>query len=227
MDSRKLITQTLLMTVGGVIVLAAVLLIPAWTFDYWQAWVFIAVFVASTEALGIYLAVNDPALLQRRMQGGPTAEQRPVQRIVISLAWLSFVGIMVLSALDHRFGWSSVPPVVSLAGDLLVVLGLVIHLVVFRANPYGAANVRVTEDQRVISSGPYGMVRHPMYVGVLVMVAGIPLALGSLWGLLAVAVTVPVLVWRILDEEALLAAELPGYANYMQTVRNRLVPFVW
>src|SRR5262249_8293050 len=134
---------------------------------------------------------------------------------------------MVLSALDHRFGWSPVPPGVSIVGDVLVALGLFIDLLVFRANTYGASNIQVTEGQTVISTGPYAIVRHPMYAGVLVMVIGTPLALGSWWGLLVVLVTVPVLVWRILDEEALLEHELTGYAAYTRQVRRRLVPFVW
>jgi protein-S-isoprenylcysteine O-methyltransferase Ste14 len=134
---------------------------------------------------------------------------------------------MVLSALDHRFGWSPVAPSVSVVGNVLVALGLFVDLLVFRENTYGASNIEVVEGQNVISTGPYAIVRHPMYAGVLVMVVGTPLALGSWWGLLVVLVTVPVLIWRILDEEKLLEDELPGYATYSQDVRYRLVPFVW
>jgi protein-S-isoprenylcysteine O-methyltransferase Ste14 len=219
--------QTLRTAVIGVVALAALLFVPAWTLDYWQAWLFIVVFVVSTNAIGIYLARNDPALLERRKRIGPTAEQRPAQRIVITLGILSFVGVMVLSALDHRFGWSPVPPSISVVGDALVALGLFIDLLVLRANTYGASNVRVEQGQTVISTGPYAIVRHPMYAGVLIMAAGVPLALGSWWGLVALLVTVPVLAWRILDEEALLKRDLPGYTEYTHNVRSRLVPFVW
>ena len=227
MGTSTLVMQTLRTAVIGVVALAAVLFVPAWTVDYWQAWAFIVVFTISTNAIGIYLARNDPALLERRKQIGPTAEQRPAQRIAITLGILSFLGVMVLSALDHRFGWSTVPAWVSVVGDLLVALGLLVDLLVFRANTYGASNVQVTEGQTVISTGPYAIVRHPMYAGVLVMVVGTPLALGSLWGLLLVLVTVPVLVWRILDEESLLEHELSGYTAYTRRVRHRLVPYVW
>ena len=227
MSVTKLVLQTAATGAVGVIFLGALLFIPAGTLDYWQAWVFIAVFVVSTSVIGIYLALKDPALLERRKQIGPTAEQGTAQRIIISLGILSFLGVMVFSALDHRFGWSPVPPVVSLVGAALVALGLFVDLLVFRENTYGASNIRVEEDQQVISTGPYAVVRHPMYVGVLIMVVGTPLALGSWWGLLVVAVTVPVLIWRILDEEELLRRELPGYTDYTQHVRYRLVPHVW
>jgi protein-S-isoprenylcysteine O-methyltransferase Ste14 len=223
----KLALQTAATAVVGTVFLAALLFVPAGTLDYWQAWVFIVVFVVSTSVIGVYLTLEDPALLERRKQIGPTAEQGTAQRIIISVGILSFLGVMVFCALDHRFGWSPVPPVVSVVGSVLVALGLFVDLLVFRENSYGASNIRVEEGQQVISTGPYAIVRHPMYVGVLIMVVGTPLALGSWWGLLVVAVTVPVLIWRILDEEELLRRELPGYTDYTQHVRYRLVPHVW
>jgi protein-S-isoprenylcysteine O-methyltransferase Ste14 len=168
-----------------------------------------------------------PALLERRKRVGPRAEQRAAQRIIISVGILSLLGVMVFSALDHRFGWSPVPPVVSVVGDVLVALGLFIDLLVFRENTYGASNIRVEQGQQVISTGPYAIVRHPMYAGVLVMMVGIPLALGSWWGLLVVAVAAPLLIWRTLDEERVLKQELPGYTEYTHHVRYRLVPSVW
>src|SRR5215211_4427101 len=120
MSTSKLTVQTLQTAVIGVVALGALLFIPAWTLDYWQAWLFIVVFVASTSAIGIYLALEDPALLERRRQIGPTAEQRPVQRVVISLGILSSLAVLVFSALDHRFGWSPVPAAVSVVGAVLV-----------------------------------------------------------------------------------------------------------
>ena len=227
MTTSKLAVQTVQTAVIGVVALGALLFIPAWTLNYWQAWLFIVVFVASTSAIGIYLALKDPALLARRRQLGPTAEQRPVQRIVISLGILSSLAVLVFSALDHRFGWSPVPPAISVLGASIVALGLFVDLLVFRENTFGASNVQVAEDQTVISTGPYAIVRHPMYLGVLIMVLGTPLALGSWWGLLVIAVTMPVLALRILDEEQLLRSDLPGYAAYTHDVRYRLVPFVW
>jgi protein-S-isoprenylcysteine O-methyltransferase Ste14 len=134
---------------------------------------------------------------------------------------------MVVSALDHRYGWSSVPTPVVILGDLLVVLSYVGFLLVFRENTYGAATIQVAEGQTVISTGPYAIVRHPMYTCGLVLMAGIPLALGSWWGLLPLALGIPVLATRILNEERFLRANLAGYDDYAASVRYRLFPYVW
>jgi protein-S-isoprenylcysteine O-methyltransferase Ste14 len=210
----------------GVIALAVLLLVPAGTLFYWQAWAFIVVFTVSTNAIGVYLLLKDPALLQRRLQFGPAAE-RGAQKIISSLSIVGFLGVMVFCALDYRFGWSQVPAVVSLLGNVLVALGLFIDLLVFRENTFGASNIRVEQGQTVVSTGPYAIMRHPMYAGVLVMAMGVPLALGSWWGLLLIGLSMSVLVWRILDEERVLKTDLPGYTEYTQRVRYRLVPHVW
>jgi protein-S-isoprenylcysteine O-methyltransferase Ste14 len=219
--------RTLATSLIGLILFGILLFVPAGTLAYWQGWLFIVVFSVSTQAIGIYLAVNDPALLARRMQAGPGAEQRTSQRIIISLGFLSLVGVMVFSALDHRFGWSPAPAWVSILGAFLVALGLFIDLLVMRENTFSASNIRVEPGQAVTSTGPYAIARHPMYAGVLVMIVGIPLALGSWLGLLVLLVAIPILVWRILDEEKLLTEELRGYREYAEHVRYRLVPFVW
>jgi len=208
-------------------VFGVLLFLPAWTFNYWQAWVFIIVFSFSTTLPSIYLRLKNPAALERRMHAGPTAETRTVQRIIISLGFLSLLGVMVLSALDHRFGWSPVPAAVSVIGDALVVIGLGITWLVVLQNSYAAANITVESGQKVISTGLYGFVRHPMYVGVLIMLVGIPLALGSWWELAILILGVIALVFRILDEEKMLRQELDGYGEYTQKVHYRLVPYVW
>ena len=223
----KLIVQTIATFLLGAFLLGVLLFLPAGTFDYWQAWVFIVVFMASVSAIGVYLTLKDPALLERRKNIGPTAEQSPVQKIIISVGILADLGLLVFCALDYRYGWSPVPPFVSLLGDVLVALGLFIDLLVFKENSYGASNIKVEADQRVISTGPYAVVRHPMYAGVLIMVIGVPLALCSWWGLAIVALVFPVLAWRILDEEKLLKKDLPGYVEYTQQVKYRLVPNLW
>jgi protein-S-isoprenylcysteine O-methyltransferase Ste14 len=226
--ARKYFTvRSVAMSVLGVVALGALICIPAGTFNYWQGWLFLVVFTVSTQAIGIYLAVKDPALLERRMQVGPSAEQRPAQRIISALAFGGFLAVLVVSALDYRFGWSPVPVGVSLLGDVLVVLGLFITLLVLRENTFSASNIRVEQGQTVISTGPYGLLRHPMYAGALMMAVGVPLALDSWLGLLVVALMIPVLVWRILDEETLLEHDLSGYREYAHHVRFRLVPFVW
>jgi len=226
--ARNYVTvRSIALSVLGLVGLGALLFIPAGTLNYWQAWVFIVVFAAATQAIGIYLALKDPALLERRLQFGPGAEQRPSQRIISALVFLGFLAVMVVSALDYRFGWSTVPFWVSLLGNVLVVMGLFITLLVLRENTFSASNIRLEAGQTVISTGPYAIMRHPMYAGALIMVVGVPPALGSWLGLLVVVLLIPVLVWRILDEEKLLKDELRGYREYAQHVRYRLVPFVW
>lgn len=224
----KLIFQTIGTFLLGAFLLGLLLFIPAGTFDYWQAWVFIVVFMTSVSVIGVYLTLKDPALLERRKNIGPAAEQSPAQKIIITIGILADLGLLVFCALDYRFGWSSpVPPYVSLIGAALVALGLFIDLLVFRENSYGASNITVEADQRVISTGPYALIRHPMYAGVLIMVIGVPLALASWWGLAIIFLVVPVLAWRILDEEKLLKKDLPGYVDYTRKVRYRLVPYIW
>jgi len=216
----KLATQSFLF----LIVMGASLFLPAGTFDYWEAWAFIAVFVACNLPLTIWVVNNDPQLLERRKRAGPTAEKEKSQKIIMTIAFLAFAGVFLIPALDHRFGWSDVPTSVVILGNALIALSYVGFYFVFRENTYGAATIRVEENQRVISTGPYAVVRHPMYVAALILMLGIPLALGSWWGLLAFAFGVPVLVWRILDEERLLKRDLQGYAEYTQRVHFRLIP---
>jgi protein-S-isoprenylcysteine O-methyltransferase Ste14 len=223
----KIALQTLASAVFGLVFFAATLFWPAGTLNFWQAWVFIAVFMIATLVPSVYLAVKDPAALQRRMKAGPGAETRTLQRIIISATILAVVAVLVVSALDHRFGWSRVPTPVVIVGNILVAVGLCIAQLVVFQNSYAAATITVEADQKVISTGLYGLVRHPMYVGTLTMMIGTPLALDSYWGLLAIALALPVLAARIEDEEKLLRQELDGYDEYTQKVHYRLVPGVW
>jgi protein-S-isoprenylcysteine O-methyltransferase Ste14 len=211
----------------GSVALAALLFIPAWTLDYWQAWLFMAVFVCTSGAITVYLAIRDPKLLERRMNVGPRAENEPAQKIIMLLATLGFIVTIVFPVLDHRFGWSAVPASVSVLGDALIALAFLFIFFVFRQNSYGASTIQIAEGQTVISTGPYALVRHPMYAGALVMLIGTPLALGSWWGLFAVLLVLPVLIWRLLDEERFLRQNLPGYAEYQTKVKYRLLPFIW
>jgi protein-S-isoprenylcysteine O-methyltransferase Ste14 len=211
----------------GVIALGVLLFLPAWTLAYWQAWVFIVVFCASTNVIGVSLTLKDPALLERRKKVAPSREQSMKQNIIISIGIFSILSLLVFCAFDHRFAWSPVPPTLEVTGDVLVALGLLINLMVFRENSYGGSSIQTFEGQKVISTGLYARVRHPMYVGVVIMVAGIPLALGSWWGLLILALTIPALMMRILDEEKLLEKDLRGYKEYEQKVRYRLMPYLW
>jgi protein-S-isoprenylcysteine O-methyltransferase Ste14 len=208
-------------------VVGAALFVPAGTLDYWQAWTFLAVFGAMTLAVTIDLAVRDPALLARRVHGGPTAEPTRAQQVIQSIASLAFIAVFVVAGLDRRGGWSRVPTAVAVAADALVAFGLGVVWAVFRANTFTSATIEVAREQQVISTGPYGVVRHPMYAGALVMMIAVPIALASWCALAAVPPLVAVIVWRLLDEEKLLVAELPGYADYRGRVKYRLVPGVW
>jgi len=209
------------------LVMAALLFIPARTLDYWQAWTFLAVYFALSLAITLYLMKKDRALLERRISGGPTAEKEPTQKIIMYIVSLGFIGLLVLPALDHRFAWSHMPPYVALAGDVLVVLSWLAIFFVFKENTFTFATIELAPDQKVISTGPYALVRHPMYAGALVMLLGIPIALGSWWGLLVILAMMPALIWRLLDEEKFLVRNLRGYVEYQNKVRYRLIPLVW
>jgi protein-S-isoprenylcysteine O-methyltransferase Ste14 len=225
--TTKLLLQSLATLVGSTIVLGLVIFLLAGTFDYWQAWVLVPVFTVSTIVYGAYFSIKDPMLIERRKQAGPAAEQSRLQKIVATVAFSSTVAYFVVSALDRRLSWSQMSPLVSLMGDALVVLAYVIYFVVSRENTYIGASIRVEEGQKVISTGPYALVRHPKYFGDIILVVGVALGLGSWWALAILPITFPVLVVRILDEEKTLAKDLPGYAEYEGKVRYRLVPPLW
>jgi protein-S-isoprenylcysteine O-methyltransferase Ste14 len=224
---RNLNIRAIRSTLLGAIAMAALLFIPAWTLDYWQAWVFMGVFVSASSAIGIYLAIKNPKLLERRLNLGPTAEKERSQKIIMFFAIVGFIALLVFPALDHRFRWSPVPSYVSLIGDMLIALGFLCTYFVIRENSYAASTIQIAEDQKVISTGPYALVRHPMYAGVLPLLAGMPLALGSWWGLFSLTLIIPALIWRLLDEEKFLLTNLSGYTEYTQRVKYRLAPFIW
>jgi protein-S-isoprenylcysteine O-methyltransferase Ste14 len=183
--------------------------------------------MSSTTAFTVYLALYDKPLLGRRIKAGPWHEKEWSQKIIVSLIFLGFFSLIVVSALDVRFGWSAVPPYVSLIGDALIVLSFLFIFWVIRVNSFAASTIQVAEGQKVISTGPYAYVRHPMYAAALLLLIGMPLSLGSSWALLLIVPFAPVLVWRILDEERFLRRNLPGYAEYVGAVRYRLIPYVW
>ncbi|MEB3031351.1 methyltransferase family protein [[Mycobacterium] nativiensis] len=223
----KTMGKGLLSATLGLIAFGLLLFVPAGTLHYWQAWVFIAVFALSTWIPSMYLIRTNPAALDRRMRFGPTAETRPLQRIVIAVIFVCFPAMFVVSVLDHRLGWSAVPTPVCLLGDALVAVGLTLAMVVVIQNGYAAANVTVEAGQTLVSTGLYGLVRHPMYTGNVILMVGVPLALGSYWGLVFVLPGLIVLILRIHDEEQLLTQELSGYRDYTTRVRYRLLPYVW
>lgn len=223
----KLLVQAFAGLAFLLFVLALAIFLPAGSLAYWPAWVYLAVFGGSTVLITAYLMRRDRALLERRVRGGPVAEARRSQQVIQSLASLFFVAIYIVSGLDHRFGWSNVPVWLSLAADVLAALGFYIVFLVFRENTYTSATIEVAGGQKVISTGPYGVVRHPMYAGAFLLMLFTPLALGS-WAALPLPLPLmAVIILRLLDEEKVLSADLPGYEEYRQKVRYRLVPGVW
>jgi len=207
--------------------MALLLFFPAGTVRYWQAWVYLAIFFGASTLTTLYLMKEDPALLERRMSGGPTAEKRPAQKIIMLFTSIGFIALLIVPALDHRFGWSFVPVEVVVAGDVLVAVGFYLISVVYRENTFTSATIEIAANQRVISTGPYAVVRHPMYASALLYLFGTPLALGSYWGVIPIIAMMPFLLWRLFDEERFLSVNLPGYSEYQRRVRRRLVPFVW
>lgn len=209
------------------IVFGLTIFLPAWTFDYWQAWIVVAVFFGCTLAVTVYLMKNDPKLLERRVKAGVGNEQERSQNIIQAFAGAAFIALFVVSALDHRFGWSTVSGYLVALGDILVALGFYLVFLVFKENSFASGTIEIGDDQKVVTTGPYALVRHPMYIGALVMLVGVPPALGSLWGLLAIVPMTLVLVWRLLDEEKFLARNLAGYSDYQSKVRYHLLPLIW
>lgn len=208
-------------------VMALVLFLSAGTLRYGAAWGYLAVFFGASLLITLDLMRTDPALLARRVRGGPAAETRPAQRIAMLCASAGFLALLVVPGLDHRFGWSRAPAAVIAAGDVATAAGFYAVFLVYKVNTFASATIESAGGQRVISNGPYAIVRHPMYAGSLLLLFGTPLALGSYWGLLALAAMMPALVWRLLDEERLLRATLSGYSDYTVAVRWRLIPGIF
>ena len=219
--------QVIVRGLFGLLLFVALIFWPAGTFDYWQGWLFLGIFAVSTVGYTAYLAIYDRPLLERRLKAGPQHEREWSQKIIVSLILLALLGSIVLSALDYRYAWSPVAAEVSILGDVAILLSFLFIFWVIRVNSFAASNIRVEKDQSVVDTGPYAHVRHPMYAGAIWLFVGMPLALGSWWSLVLLLPFVPVLLWRLLDEERILQRDLPGYTAYMRRVRFRLVPFVW
>lgn len=209
------------------IALALVIFLPAWSLTWWQGWVVWSLFGFCCVAITHYFLAHDRALIARRMHAGPTAEREPRQKLILTFASVLMVANFLVPSLDHAAGWSAVPLRVVLLGNALIVVGFAIVFQAFRDNSFAASTIRVDSGQHVVDTGLYARVRHPMYSGALVMFAGIPLALGSWWGLVPAGLLGAAIVWRLTDEERFLARNLAGYEEYRGRVSARLVPGVW
>lgn len=220
----KLLLNALTKFILGIIMIAALLFLPAWTFNYPGAWIFMAILFIPMLIMGVVLFVKSPELLQKRLNN---KETEMAQKGVIALSGLMFPIGFVLSALDFRFKWSSVPIWLIAIATALFLIGYALYAEVMRENAYLSRTVEVQENQKVISAGLYGIVRHPMYFSTLLMFLPLPIILGSFWGLIPFVIYPVVTVIRILNEEKILTEGLDGYAEYKTKVKYRLIPFVW
>jgi protein-S-isoprenylcysteine O-methyltransferase Ste14 len=223
-DATNLKSRLLVRFFVGLAVVACMLFIPAGSLAYWQGWVYIGIIFIPSVPASIFLYKRDPQLVQRRLQ---TKEKISEQRAIMKVAHVVFYGAFVLPGLDHRFGWSHLPPWATLVSQVLVLAGLLITFWVMAANSFASRIIEVAADQRVISTGPYRFVRHPMYFGAILVLLFTPLALGSYWALPGFALVIPIIAFRLLNEEKLLRRELPGYVEYCRHTRFRLLPFMW
>jgi protein-S-isoprenylcysteine O-methyltransferase Ste14 len=210
--------------ISFLILMLVLLFLPAGTFRFWQAWLFLAVLFLPVLVVGTYLYRNDRELLERRMR---LKEKQAAQRVIIALSWVYLLITFTLPGFDHRFGWSDVPVWVVILANFLILTGYALVAWVFRTNSYASRIIEINEGQRVIDSGPYALIRHPMYLGTMLMYIMMPVALGTWWGLIPSVLIIPIISARIGREEQLLVKELSGYEEYCEKVRFRLIPGIW
>ena len=224
MSRSKLLFTVLSRLIAGVVMFALLFFLPAGTWRYWQAWMYIGVLVIPMFFVLAYFMKHDPALLERRMK---MREERKEQRKIIQASGIVFVLAYILPGFDIRYGWSNMPAWVSIAAGVVLFLSYMLVFRTMQINSFLSRVIEVAENQKVIDTDVYGIVRHPMYVGMTVLYAISPIVLGSWWAVIPALVIIPVIVFRILDEEKALEQELPGYMEYKQKVKYRLIPFVW
>jgi len=224
MDKNKVVISVVIRLLLAVPMLGLIFFLPAGTFDYWEAWAYMGVLFIPMTMMLFYFLKTDPEVLERRMR---TREQQQEQGILMTILVIFFLGTFLLPGFDRRFGWSNPPLWLVIFALVLVFLGYLSFFFVLRENSYASRVIEVEEGQKVISSGPYAVVRHPMYTGVLLMYGISPLALGSTWGMLPMILLPAFLVARILNEEKVLREELEGYQEYTQKVKYRLIPGLW
>lgn len=211
----------------SLILIAALFFIPAWSLRFWQGWVYIAIMGAASAAIILYLAKYDDALIGRRLRAGPFAEKERSQKIIQTFTSVAGIVLFLVPGFDYRWQWSHVPIALVSIGFTGVVLGFLLIFLVFRENRFSSSIVEVAEDQKVVSSGPYGVVRHPMYAGAIVLFLATPLALGSWWAFIPAIILSAMIAVRLIDEERFLVTRLPGYDAYRSSVRYRLIPGLW
>jgi protein-S-isoprenylcysteine O-methyltransferase Ste14 len=224
---KNLILKSFVGLIFLLIVMSTLLFIPAGTLNYWQAWVFLVVFGGSSLIITLYLMKNDSKLLEKRVVAGPTAEKLTSEKIIQSITSVWFIAMLVIPAIGRRLHWSFVLPSLSVLGDIFLAISFYIIFLVFKENSFTSATIELQVEQKVISTGLYRFVRHPMYMGAFLLFVGMSLALGSWWDFALFAIVMPALIWRLLDEEKFLAKNLQGYKEYQKKVKYHLIPLVW
>jgi len=209
---------------GLYIALGLMFFVPAWTFKYWEAWVYMLILSVPMIFIVLYLYKYDRGLLERRMR---MREKQKTQKVIQAVMWPFFLVAFIIPSFDYRFHWSNMPLATIIISEVLVLLGYLFIGLVFKTNSYASRIVEVEKGQKVITTGPYAIVRHPMYLGVLFFYIFSPLALGSYWAVIPSLLIVPVLVVRIKGEERELVENLEGYKKYLMKTKYRLVPGIW
>lgn len=223
-SNQRLMRSALIRMLSAIPMLMLLFFLPAGTFRYWEAWVYIAVLMGLVSAALIYLLKKDPALLERRLR---SREKRSEQSTIIKVSILVSLLTFLIPGFDHRFGWSNVSVAVVILANLLIILRYVFIIFVWRENSFTARTVEVEQGQKVIATGPYSLVRHPMYLGFVFVYVFSLLALASWWAMIPALLIIPILVIRIVNEEKLLINELEGYKAYTDKTRFRLFPGIW
>jgi len=206
------------------IMLGLMFFVPAGTIYYWQAWIYLILMFFVAGAISIYLFRHDKAVIERRMR---LKEKEEPQKKIIKIGSVFYLILFIVPGLDFRYGWSQVPFEVIVLADAIFLFGYYLFFLTLKENPYAARTIEVEKDQRVVTTGPYAIVRHPMYSAVLLIMFITPLCLGSYWGMLATIPMFPLIVFRILNEEKVLAENLPGYREYLKKTGYRLIPGIW
>ena len=221
---RSLTTRLILRSLFAVILVAALLFIPAGSLRYWQGWAFMAILFLPMPITSVYFLKRDPQLVERRLR---TREKVTEQQTIIRWAQLTFFGSLLIPGMDYRFGWSRVPLWLTILSQSFVLAGYLVTLWVMQENSFASRTVQIEEGQRVISTGPYRLVRHPMYFGAVLMLLFLSPALGSWWALPGFLLVIPLIVLRLLNEEKMLRRDLPGYSDYCLRTPSRLIPLLW
>lgn len=224
MDKKKLFAQAISKYLLGVILVGAILFLPAWSFCYWNAWLFMGILFVPMFIAGIIMLGKNPELLQKRLDA---KEKEAEQKSVVALSGLMFLAAFIVAGLDWRFGWTNMPTWVVWVATGLFLLSYLLYAEVLRENTYLSRTIEVQEDQKVIDTGLYGIVRHPMYMATLVLFLSMPLVLGSLYSFLIMLVYIPIIAKRIRNEEKVLEEGLPGYKEYKQKVKYKVIPLIW